>query len=214
MRTAQYRELCMFVCLSQEIRGFYHQQSGVVPQQLDARLESSAEAAAAPAGSLARRAAQPAAAEEHAVLRPVQLQERTAAGALTDTAATAAAGLRQSRQRQQQQQDKPKQQQQSAQAQQQHQQQSAEALTPRAARLQRRLQLQQQQHPGTENACPAVDAGSTAATGCGVGGGSGKVQGNITAEEFGQLPSWCRSLLSVEVLNGVLQELSGVIPGR
>lgn len=149
------------------------------------------------------------------MLRPVQLQERTAAVGLTDTAAAAAAGLRSSRQRQQQQQDKPKQQQSARAQQQQHQeQQSAEALTPRAARLQRRLQLQQQQHPGTENACPAVDAISTAATGCGVGGGSGKVLGNITAEEFGQLPSWCRSLLSVEVLNGVLQELSGVVAGR
>jgi hypothetical protein len=229
----------VWLCVKQEIRGFYHQQTGMVPQQLDARLASAepAEAAAASQTAAAGEAAglhqsnscsschgshahKPEAETEpeHAVLRPVQIQDTTAAGA--DTSVNAAAGLRQSRQRQQQQQqqqqEKPKQQPSA-------QQQPAEALTPRAARLQRRLQQQQQssqqsQQQDAENTCPAsISTAKQAAAGpvgaAAVGCGAVKLQ-CISADEFGQLPSWCRSLLSVEVLNGVLQELSAIIASR
>jgi hypothetical protein len=37
---------------------------------------------------------------------------------------------------------------------------------------------------------------------------------DISCDEFGQLPSWCKSLLSVELLNGVLQELAEQSAGR
>jgi hypothetical protein len=37
---------------------------------------------------------------------------------------------------------------------------------------------------------------------------------DISCVEFGQLPSWCKSLLSVELLNGVLQELAELSSGR
>jgi hypothetical protein len=146
----------------------------------------------------------------------VQIQDTTAAGA--DTSVNAAAGLRQSRQRQQQQQQQEKPTQQPS-----AQQQPAEALTPRAARLQRRLQQQQQssqqsQQQDAENTCPAsISTAKQAAAGpvgaAAAGCGAVKLQ-CISADEFGQLPSWCRSLLSVEVLNGVLQELSAIIASR
>jgi hypothetical protein len=229
----QAEHVVVWSCGAQEIRGFYHQQTGVVPQQLDARLASAEPAATAAASQTAAAGeaaglrnscssshgshAQKLEAEtelEHAVLRPVQVQDRTAAGA--DASVNAAAGLRQSRQRQQQQQEKPKQQPST------QQQQPAEALTPRAARLQRRLQQQHSselsQQQDAENTCPAnvstakqTAAGAVGATAAGCG--TVKLQ-CISADEFGQLPSWCKSLLSVDVLNGVLQELSGVIAGR
>lgn len=236
---------------AQEIRGFYH-QAGMLPQQLDARLSFAEPAAAAAApctstGGPVQEAATAAAgrsagsvaggssssssvaearvqAEQQSVLRQVQVQDHAAAGPSGDASVHAAAGLRQSRQ--QQQQDRPKQQQLQAV------QQPAEALTPRAARLQRRLQLQQQQQQqvdqhDAENTCPAGKvAVATGGTGSCLAVASGsscagvaavalrqKVAG-ITADEYGTLPSWCRSLLSVELLNAVLQELSALPAGR
>jgi hypothetical protein len=97
--------------------------------------------------------------------------------------------------------------------------------------LQRRLQLQQQQvqrddQHDAENTCPARKAvaaggaGSCLALASGSSGAGAaavalrqKVSG-ITADEYGTLPSWCRSLLSVELLNAVLQELSALPAGR
>jgi len=238
---------------SQEIRGFYHQQAGMLPQQLEARLSSaqavdpahlaagaaettSATHSAAPAGrgsssisSSSWQAASAAAAAagagagaadddaDHAVLRPMQVQQHVPAG---DAATSSAAGLRPSRQRQQQEQAKSKQQQQQqeqAKSKQQQQpllqqvvqqEQQAEALTPRAARLQRRLQQQQQQaqqhsQHDAENTHPTARGVSDAA-----GGDAGQKAQAISAEEFSQLPSWCKSLLTADLLNGVLLELS------
>lgn len=149
---------------------------------------------------------------DHAVLRPMQVQQLGPAG---DAATSSAAGLRPSRQRQQQQEQAKSKQQQQPLLQQvvQQEQQQTEALTPRAARLQRRLQLQlqQQQQQGqqqsqhdAENTHPAARGVSDAAA----GGSVGQKAQVISAEEYSQLPSWCKSLLTADLLNGVLQELS------
>jgi hypothetical protein len=65
---------------------------------------------------------------------------------------------------------------------------------------------------GGTGSCLAVASGSSCA-GVAAVALRQKVAG-ITADEYGTLPSWCRSLLSVELLNAVLQELSALPAGR
>jgi hypothetical protein len=111
----------------------------------------------------------------------------------------------------------------------QQQKQEPENVTPRAARLQRRLQQQEQQLAGKALQCSqegnsqlvvnAADCQGKAAATCASAAGavaptSPQWPQAVSVEEFGKLPGWCQGMLSVELLNEVLEELSQLGAGR